>query len=357
MLKRLKHVYETSEVAHIFFHKPEGLEDARNSANNFSWEDNTFYSYSSKIAIADFEKKILLFRNAIYSPTTSKHQWYVKRAVPHDWKIYYWENWRTFSDKEQYILERVEKIKKDKECIHKNGKYFGNPDLISTILNNVQQFCIDLECPALNLKYQKEIENLKWTPEEKSIYSIKQWALINNIKGSFSEKLKLYENRDAVNILEHIRIKAEKYQKTKERLEATKEEREIKRLNKSIEEWYNGEKREINFGKGDRCWSTNPIYLRINPNNSSEVQTSKGITVSLAKCKLLYRIFQKQVFHEIPIKAFDNETFTVGNYKIEKIYLDKQDSHYKLLAGCHLIFDTQIYEFVNRFTDWNINKD
>ena len=90
---KLKHNYG-NQVYHIFFHRPEGLDWAQNTTNgNMSWRGSVLFSYSSELGWADFDKKIIWIRWGTYSNTTSKHQNYLRRSVPPDWKIIYISNW------------------------------------------------------------------------------------------------------------------------------------------------------------------------------------------------------------------------------------------------------------------------
>ena len=61
-----KHVFSNKELAHAFFHQDEfGIDWGRGSS--FSFNGNRIYSYSSCIGVADFDKKIFLFKNSVQS--------------------------------------------------------------------------------------------------------------------------------------------------------------------------------------------------------------------------------------------------------------------------------------------------
>ena len=45
-----------------------------------------------------------------------------------------------------------------------------------------------------------------------------------------------------------------------------------------------------------------------------------------------------------------------NNYGRQGVVYKDVDEHWKIKIGCHLLVDTQIEEFVNRFTDWNKNE-
>jgi|GEM_PF-3623545 len=200
----------------------------------------------------------------------------------------------------------------------------------------------------------KMVEN-RWTQEELKIHVVKTWCLENGITGSYETKLKVYNNPElAKEVIEKNRIK-------KEKLDATKEERQQKAIQRNIEKWYNGEVRDIKFLVSDRRTRygsyNNPVYLRINPHDTNEVETSKGAKVTLQKAKLLYYKFKK--CKETNTPWFSNgEQFSLGYYSVNSITertsnKDNSGLEWCITAGCHQVFDTQIEEFVNRFTDWN----
>ena len=81
------------------------------------------------------------------------------------------------------------------------------------------------------------------------------------------------------------------------------------------------------------------------------VQTSKGAEVTLQHSKLLYYKFKKCITENKEWHT-NGEQFSIGYYQVNSIFKDV-DEHWKIRIGCHLLVDTQIEEFVNRFTNWN----
>jgi len=342
-----KHVFSTRELAHVFFHQDEfGITDGRNTGNgNFSFDCNTIYSYNSQLGIADFDKKIFLFRSGSYSSTTTKHQSYTRRAVPDGWKVYSWNNWRSFPYKNEYIDERILSCKNDKYALKHGTKYFGKPNLIESIRDNIVSFCNDLECVNLLQSAHDELDKLQWTDEELKIYEVKTWCVANGITGSYDTKVKVFNNPE---LSEGI---IAKNLARKRHLEDTKEERRLKAIQSSINKWYNNEVRDISFQNGRNSWRyNNPVYLRIKANDDKMVETSKGANVPLIECALLYRKFKQCV--ETNTEWYQNgEKFRIGYYHVDSI--KKINDEWRLICGCHTLFDTQINEFVNRFTEWN----
>jgi hypothetical protein len=79
---RTKQVFCAREV---FDKWANGLPSGRNSAGNTSFREGFAYSYAEPIARRLVNGKgtiVFLFRNRSFSPTTSKHQAYARRAVP-----------------------------------------------------------------------------------------------------------------------------------------------------------------------------------------------------------------------------------------------------------------------------------
>jgi len=357
-----KHKFTNGELAHAFFHQEEFGIDYGN-ASSFSFQKNRIFSYSSCIGAADFNRKIFLFRNGSYSNSTSKHQSNIRYAIPHDWKVYYWNTWRIddFSyygyrggdfgfdngTYNAYFQEAYNRLIEEKNKLFSGTKYFGY-DVYDSIIKDLQEFSDTLNCKHLYDEWLPKLQDYKWTQEMIEQHKVKTWAYENGIKGSYETKLKVFENPDlATEIIEKNRIK-------KEKLETTKEERRLKAVQKSIDKWYAGETNEIDFKLPKRNWynySKIPIYFRISTSDPKMVQTSKNVTIPLVECALLYRKFKQCVETNTEWKQ-NGEKFRIGHYQVEKIY---NDNGYKLLDGCHLCHQEQIEEFIDKFVpEWKL---
>ncbi len=82
----MKHVFETSQVAHIWAHQSQN--EGRNAGNNFYFKGQTIYSYGSHFPIATIVGHDVLLTMRTYSNTTSGHVWNVKGAISHKNIIY-----------------------------------------------------------------------------------------------------------------------------------------------------------------------------------------------------------------------------------------------------------------------------
>ena len=143
MSKRLKHVYQTGEVFHILFNRPEELLNARNDNANVSWNYNeetneaTAYSYSSEIGIVDFNKKVVFIRNGSYSNTTNTHQRNLFNAIPsHEFKVFYFNHWDckwySWYNLDAWCEQEVALVKKSKEQLYTKSKYGSSDIFLST---------------------------------------------------------------------------------------------------------------------------------------------------------------------------------------------------------------------------------
>lgn len=338
MGKRLKHVYKAAELSHIFFHQEEhGINWGKNNSN-MSFRGNNIYSFTTIIGTADFKKKIFLFRSAYYSSSTSKHQNCVNQAIPEDWVVYRWKDWRNFSNYKAFIQENLEYLKETKEKLYTCVKYIPY-NYYGSYINHVTDFCNDLECTNLLPKFLEDAKQYEWTPEDILMAEIKTWAVKNELLGSYESKKKKYLN-PVLKALVEERYSKNQNDKELARLKAI-EEKAATELEK-LEKWLNG---------GNESYFYDiPIHLRL---HKGQVQTTKGITIPLEHCRLLYKKFRNCI-------ATNTEYFTnghsihVGVYTVNSIQRrlrTKQSNtlEWAIWSGCHVIFQTEIEQFIERF--------
>lgn len=339
MSKRLKHVYKIAELAHIFFHQAEHGIDWGKCAGNMKFTSNEIYSYSSVIGIADFKKKVFLFRTGSYSSQTSKHQNHVYRAIPHDWKVYSWKNWYDFPNYKKFIQEKLDLLKTTKKSLYTCVKNVPI-NIYTKCIDHVTEFCNDLECIDLLPKFLEDAKQYEWTSEEVLMAEIKNWAVKNELLGSYESKKKKYLDPVLKALVE------EQYSKNQSDKELAilkaKEKRAAKELEK-LETWLNGSSYNFSYDM--------PIHLRL---HNGEVQTTRGVTIPLEHCRLLYKKFRNCI-------ATDTEYFTnghsihVGVYTVNSISLQSRvgtqplSLEWAIWSGCHVIFQTEIEQFIERF--------
>lgn len=139
----MKHVLETSQVAHVWANQLQN--DARNSHGNFFFEGKTIYSYGRHFPIAVLtgeNNHYCLFTTRSYSVTTSKHIGYVRSAASHK-EIIYCLNPDEAARKnheintKQFFYE-IDTIAKNLENARKPEKYFNQ---IESVKDQLDKYC------------------------------------------------------------------------------------------------------------------------------------------------------------------------------------------------------------------------
>lgn len=344
----MKHIYNTQEVYHIAFHRPEGLYEARNSTNNVSWryikETNKtiFYSYSSELAIVDHNNKIIYFRNGSYSNTTSKHQNYFYNSISDKtiYTIIYFNNWWDWMDFDKWCNSELQYCINDKHKLYKGIKYFSVLNIHIQKWEYYKEILLIINRQDLINKYEPLFKQLDWTDDEITMYNVKNWALNNGMLGSYNKKFKYYNDPILKKGVEdkHIANESDKQIALQEKLRKdTEKQLEL------LELWLNNINNFSSYYL-DKI----PIHLRINKN---EVETTMGARVPVDEAKLLFTKFKKCVNNNINWYTND-EKIKVGLYSVEKIYCEF-DGYWYIKAGCHTIRDVEIYKFIEQYKlDW-----
>lgn len=93
MAARKKTVFDSREIAHLWFHSHESQEYARNSQDNFYFSGDTIYSYGRHFPIARIGchkgQRYVLFTNRTWSSTTAKHLSWTRQAIPQGTPVFY----------------------------------------------------------------------------------------------------------------------------------------------------------------------------------------------------------------------------------------------------------------------------
>lgn len=347
MTKRLRHKYPNSEVFHPFFHNNE-LGYTQGSSS--SWRGNICYSYSSELGYADFERKVFYLRNGSYSPSTSKHQSHLKHSIPKDWDIIYisvWQNWsRSFMfdgkliPNLKYELDsEISRLSDNKYDLYHNTKYFGDSEKVQNTINYWEK--------TLKLANQYDeyfewfkIEALRysWDVVDFEVFEIKTWALKHEFTGSFKNKKKHFEDPILKAKVESVEYKLSNDVKRSEDAQKrllSKEAKELKKQEELLIKWKEGKY----YGSLYNI----PIHLRI---EWDEVKTTQGARVPLKDAERLFKLFLT-VSNNKQGYTSDSKAIKIGQYALNKIYLDTIDNQWKILIGCHLICEKQIKEFIS----------
>lgn len=284
-MSRVKRVFPTDEVAHLFAHKH--TEDARNPNDNLFVSGNTIYSYGSHFPIASHisnkkHENALLFTTRGYSNTTAKHLSIVRSACSHLNIIYcnnpkgeHEDNLEAFHKSIEYTLKGLTNARKPERYIEPAKDTF----------NELKKYC-----EFFSIKVPKRTEKIISSAEN----------------GEYKEYLQK----------EAKRIAAEIKRKEKKKLEMFKE---------TLIKW-----RE---NKSDRIYN-NPTGFDFLRHNGKRIETSQGVEIPIEIAKKAYKFICSTIKNG---GCSDGEC----NYKILD-YDVKEVSNDFLRIGCHNISMTEI---------------
>lgn len=282
--KRVRHVYDTDMVAHLWANRAQ--ESARNATNNFYFNNGTIYSYGSHFPIAQHIKRnrkaAVLFTTRDYSVTTSGHKWVVLRACQH-LTVFHVKN-PTDSDRKAQF-------------------------------NEYRQRFVELA-----RKYTRARANKPWV-----LSSLRDLvAEANGFAAFFGLRSRLTVPDEAVMVAECRAI--EQRERLRKQREEAKKRREYEARKSEaaakLNEWANGGPIDrFAFGGFDL-----PIRLRI---KGDELETSRGAIVPLAHAVKAFRIIKR--LHDKG-QAYERNGHTVhlGHFALDAI-----DAQGNVRAGCH----------------------
>ena len=358
---RKKHVFPSSEVAHVFFHRDEKIDNwAKNPINSFSWKDDTIYSYRTPIAkVFCWKKKIILFRAGTYSSTTSKHQGYVRYAIPRDWNVLYWHNWNEFACWNSYIEQYLDGLEAKRKSIRTAITYIPVNDVSVTIVELKRKLRL---VRKLSLLKKYNLKKYEWNEEDKRVAEAKRWASDYEIKGSTKNKIKWFNDPEikaykqkeveAIKWSNKIRLselvphlkksniktlyehRKEEYEKLYEELVKREEKERLEKLEEKIRAWQLDGIHFYNYNI--------PIFLRL---TKTEVITTRGARIPIEHARLLYKKYKLCIERNEEWTA-NGASIKVGHYKVQSIGRYLGGGEWCIKAGCHIIYDTQIKQFI-----------
>ena len=343
-----------SMVAHLWAHEQE--ESANGS--NFYFEGESIYSYGRHFEIGRIVRnkrgeKAYLINDTYYSSTTSKHQYYVREAIPTGSKVFYVEcnisycigNMLFVTNMLESIKDAIEKYKKARTELSYRDVW-GN---FKNIMDYIEFF--DMETPQRLLK--KSANEWLGTNHELSYKSDKiKREHVRELKRVFQILL----NHQALEVLGTVNVIVDevcgegtwiKYSERSERWRKGEEERErikLERLRKEeearykdfdekLEEWKSG---EINF-------LNTPFYIPDEKPNAwirikgNIIETSKQIKIGIAEAKKLWRAvsamhrgaeFRHGLVEDVTgnqwsLNRYENDLLTAGCHRIEYNELER----------------------------------
>lgn len=288
--------YTNGMVAHVWAQQTE--DSGSNSNESFYFIKDTIYSYGSHFPIAKFiQKSVILFNSDKYSITTSQHQSLTRHAIPYHCIVIEVPNLdvRIFKKSEaKHIKERYSKANNE------NLAYLKNKMIDS----------------LLNAKRARKESNITY-------YLNMADELCNNYNNYLSvfkirrKKLEIINDSELQAIIEK-RDKAREQNAKKARAKAAKAAKAAK---KKITQWLAGEHVSIPY-------DVDKVYLRLNPENSEEVQTSKHAAFPVSHAIRAYKILKRVCQNGTALESKIN----IGHFTITSI-----DSKCGITAGCHYV--------------------
>lgn len=286
----MKKIQENSSVAHMWANQLQ--DEATNSQRNFYFQGDTIYSYGRHFPIAvNLGNNVILMTSRTYSNTTAKHIGYVRSAITHKTVIYCYDPYQASLN-----------------CHSGNLEKFANS--INNILTGItpktrkpENYILSASQEAETAKIYITHFGIKPTPELKKLFA-------------------LLESKNATDTLKEA---AQKKLIEKEKAEAKK----IKLQKKAVLYWKNYTPVEDipndvkSAGRGIEI-----TYLRT---NGKEIETSKGIKLSIPKAKMYYNWVQS-----VKATGCKDCNYTMQDYKVTEV------NKTALVIGCHTIPHTEI---------------
>ena len=335
-----------SMVAHLWAHEQE--ESA--SGSNFFFEGTSIYSYGYHFEVGRIVKnkqgkKAYLINEDYYSAITSKHQYYVRNAIPTQAMVFSVGDNISDTGNMRFVASKLESIKKSIEKYKKARAELSYRDVWGNFKNLMDYIkFFDMGTPQRLLK--KSANEWLGTNHELSWKSDKiKREHVRELKRIFQILL----NHQALEVLGTVNVIVDevcgegtwiKYSERSERWRKGEEERErikLERLRKEeearykdfdekLEEWKSG---EINFlntpfyipGEKPNAW------IRIKGNI---IETSKQIKIGIAEAIKLWRavsamhrgaefrhgLVEDVTGHQWSINRYENDILTAGCHRI-----------------------------------------
>lgn len=291
----MKTVFNSDEVCHIWI--SESQISGRNGSGTVYFDRDTIYSYGSHFPIAKIvrnpdKERAVLFTTRDYSTTTARHKGLVRYAIPDYVPVFKVINMgpNHADNLGDYKVRIKELLSKSKNASLNALSYLEQAHDICGELNRYIEF-YDLGAEPYTIP---DYDNLYEQAKVKSVNAEQKREVRNRVRRAKQEQY-------------HTEAKA--------------------RFGAELEKWKSG---EISTLPGYQRYDFDTC-LRVNPDDSGEVQTSLGATVPREHAKRLYR-FICEVMKSGKEWVSNGHTFHIGVYKVDRIEVDGT-----LHAGCHTI--------------------
>lgn len=312
-MPRQKHVYDTGEVPHLWFHKTQ--DSARNAQRNLYFDGDTIYSYGSHFPIARHishgRKSAVLFTTRSYSPTTAGHISAVRSAIPSGVPIFHLSDVRDTPG--QSTIEnfacRVSIIAQSSAAFRSESKrQYANEEAET----------LKAECRALARMYG---------------LSVPRFARLPHVD---TEKMKAQR--------ESAQRRADTTSANRRaRREARDAEYKAQREAEATQRAIPIETRMASFAAGNTITYTRDFPYPVLCVKGSELVTSLGARVPLVDVAHFFTLYN--TVRATPggsWHAADSEPFSLGVY-----HLDEIDAEGNVRAGCHNIPAAEVARFAS----------
>lgn len=296
--KRVKEVFTTGELPHLWAHKV--YTHGRNPQGNLFFRDSTIFSYGSHFAIARHVEtkrgKAILFTTAGYSMTTNGHKSAVRQAIPDSVQVFNVAHVDTGYREDRHASNIKDYDKRAENALLKAIRARSSWGKESSYSS------------AVTLR------------EERNSYvkffglRVKPLARVPELDSKAVDAIKLKEN--ARKAVEARATKIENIEKAKQA--AIYAEKQAT----AVEDWKAGIPNPTSLPYSA------PTMLRI---SGDEVETSRGARIPLSHAKRAL-ILVRAVVARGETWETNGHTCHVGHYKIERIEADGT-----IRAGCHVI--------------------
>lgn len=301
-----------SMVAHLWAHEQE--ESA--SGSNFFFEGTSIYSYGHHFEVGRIVKnkqgkKAYLINEDYYSATTSKHQCYVRNAIPTWAMVFSVGDNISDTGNMRFVASKLESIKKSIESILKKSAndWLGTNHELSKSGDSIKR---------KHVHELKRIFQILLDHQGLKVLGTVN-VIVDEVCGEgtwikYSERSERWRKGEE----ERERIKLERLRK--------EEEARYKDFDEKLEEWKSG---EINFlntpfyipGEKPNAW------IRIKGNI---IETSKQIKIGIAEARKLWRavsamhrgaefrhgLVEDVTGHQWSLNRYENDLLTAGCHRI-----------------------------------------
>ena len=291
----MKRLTNNSMVAHVWAQQTQ--ENGENSSGAFYFYGNTIFSFGSHFPIAKFyTSNVVLFNSHTYGARTSRHQALTRQAIPSFCSII-------------TIPELNIRHYTHNEANHIKERYRKNHN---TNLEYLKSKMVEYKLLAKRARKEYTI-TANLNSSEKYCNQYNEYLKVFKIR---RKDLKLINDA----MLERIINKRDKLRK-KELIERKAKEKRIIIDNQiDINKWLSGESNRF-------PWDVSKVYLRINPSNTEEIQTSKNASFPISHGIRAYKLLKHYC-----VNNSDFQPIKIGYFRITSI--NKECS---ITAGCHVI--------------------